>query len=60
MFQNEEVSGVLDFDWTRVDVRIFDIAFAMVYFCAGWQGQDDGKLSLEKVSLFLQRLPELF
>jgi homoserine kinase type II len=60
MFLNEEVSGVFDFGGAKVDVRIFDIAYAIVYFCVGWKGEDDGKPDLEKVALFLKSYQRYF
>ncbi len=54
LFLNQEVVGMLDFDWAKMDVRGFDVAFALVYFCVGWQKKQDGALDLVKVALFLE------
>jgi len=51
-FKNEEVVGLFDFDWSKIDVRIFDLALAIVYFCSTWEGKDDGDLLLDRVDKF--------
>ena len=32
-FQNNAITGLFDFDWSKVDVRCFDVALAIIYFC---------------------------
>jgi homoserine kinase type II len=41
-FLGEEISGLVDFDWAKVDLRSFDVALAVWYFCVSWQGSADG------------------
>ncbi len=53
-FQNNTITGLFDFDWSKVDVRCFDVALAITYFCTIWEGNGDGSLHMEKVSIFLQ------
>jgi homoserine kinase type II len=45
--------GLFDFDWTKLDYRLFDIAIGIVYFCTSWEDADDGELRLEKAEIFL-------
>lgn len=52
-FKDENVVGLFDFDWSKIDVRIFDVALAIVYFCATWEGKEDGDLLLDKMLIFL-------
>ncbi len=52
-FQNGEITGLFDFDWSKVDARCFDVALAVVYFCTTWEGKEDGDLQLNKVATFL-------
>ncbi len=52
-FQNSTITGLFDFDWSKVDLRCFDIALAITYFCVAWEGKQDGNLQLNKVALFL-------
>lgn len=53
-YQNSHVIGVFDFDWSKIDLRLFDLALALVYFSACWEGQAAGSLTLDKYRLFLQ------
>jgi homoserine kinase type II len=46
--------GLFDFDWTKLDYRLFDIAIGIVYFCASWAEEDDGELRLDKAEIFLK------
>lgn len=53
-FQDGEIVGLFDFDWSKVDARCFDVALAMTYFCTAWEGEEDGELQLDKVAVFLK------
>jgi len=53
-YHNSSVVGIFDFDWSKIDLRIFDLGLALVYFCAVWDGQPAGSLDLDKYKLFLQ------
>ena len=59
----EEVVGVFDFDWTKIDLRLFDLCMAVIYFCSSWVGNHDGELDMSRCGIFLQsyqhRLKEL-
>lgn len=48
------VIGVFDFDRACIDLRMFDVALAVIYFCSCWESTKDGKLWLQKAALFLQ------
>ncbi len=52
-YQGSQVVGIFDFDWSKIDLRIFDLALALVYFCASWDGPAAGSLMLDKFELFL-------
>ncbi len=52
-YQGTNVIGVFDFDWSKIDLRLFDLALALVYFGAVWDGPQAGSLDLAKVKLFL-------
>jgi len=52
-FQNSTITGLFDFDWSKVDLRCFDVALAMTYYCVPWEGKQDGYLHLNKVAKFL-------
>ena len=53
-YQGFRVTGVFDFDWSKIDFRLFDLALALVYFCACWNGAAAGSLMLDKFELFLR------
>ncbi len=46
--------GLFDFDWSKLDYRIFDVAEGIVYFCSSWEGHDSGELWLDKAAIFLR------
>ncbi len=53
VFKGEEISGLVDFDWSKVDLRAFDVALAVWYFTTGWEGSHDGELRLDDARTFL-------
>jgi homoserine kinase type II len=57
-YAGDRVIGVFDFDRANLDVRLFDLALAVIYFCSSWEGSTDGNLWLKKSSLFLQGYQE--
>ena len=52
-FQNDRVTGLFDYDWTRIEARCFDVAVAVIHFCTSWGGKQDGHLGLNKATTFL-------
>jgi homoserine kinase type II len=53
-YEGSRVIGVFDFDWAKIDLRLFDVALALVYFCVCWDGPAAGSLMLDKLELFLR------
>jgi homoserine kinase type II len=53
-YQGSRVTGIFDFDWSKIDLRLFDLALALVYFCTCWDGPAAGSLMLDKFELFLR------
>ena len=53
-YKQSAVTGLFDFDWSKIDLRIFDVGLAIVYFCAHWEGRAAGSLDLNNCELFLQ------
>lgn len=45
--------GLFDFDWAKLDYRLFDICFALVYSCSSWEAQTDGRLWFDRFSYYL-------
>ena len=52
-FIGPEISGLVDFDWTKRDLRAFDVGLALWYFCASWEPGSDGALRLDDLKAFL-------
>jgi homoserine kinase type II len=51
---DEEGVGLFDFDWSKLDYRLFDVAQGIVYFCSSWEGADDGEVRLDKAAIFVR------
>jgi homoserine kinase type II len=57
-FEENQVVGIFDFDWSKVDLRLFDVSLALVYFCGSWKDEHDGELRLSKCLLLLNTYQE--
>lgn len=57
-FENGKGVGLFDFDWSKVDYRVFDVALALFYFTAQWRGDNAGCLRLPPFRLFLNGYQE--
>ncbi|MBF0205280.1 MAG: phosphotransferase [Oligoflexia bacterium] len=53
-FKDNQVVGVFDFDWSKIDLRLFDLCLAIVYCCCSWDDRQDGELLLDKCEIFLK------
>jgi len=53
-FINGTVVGLFDFDWSKIDLRLFDVCLALAYNSVTWGGREDGTMHLDKCSIFLQ------
>jgi homoserine kinase type II len=53
-FNGEETVGLFDFDWSKVDARIFDICLGIVYCCGSWDMETDGQLRLDDCRNFMK------
>jgi homoserine kinase type II len=52
-FFKDQVVGLLDFDWSKQDLRCFDFALALWYFFTDWGGRKDGRIRIEDAANFL-------
>jgi homoserine kinase type II len=50
---DEQGVGLFDFDWSKLDYRLFDVAQGIAYFCSSWEGSDDGDVRLDKARIFV-------
>ncbi len=59
-FQGDEIVGLFDFDWSKIDVRAFDVALALFYFCTAWGGDGckNGEFFLPQATVFLNSYQE--
>lgn len=53
-FMDNKAVGIFDFDWAKIDLRLFDVCEALLYFCTSWEEETDGKLLLSKCAIFLR------
>ena len=56
-FRDEKGVGIFDFDWSKIDYRLFDVALGLVYFTSIWNEQAAG-LRPDKFALFLSTYNE--
>jgi homoserine kinase type II len=52
-YHDEKCVGIFDFDWSKIDYRLFDVALGLVYFTSIWDDRKTG-LRAAKFSLFLR------
>lgn len=57
-FENGKGVGLFDFDWSKIDYRVFDVALALFYFTAQWRGKGAGCLRLDPFRVFLRGYQE--
>lgn len=55
---DEQGVGLFDFDWSKLDYRLFDVAQGIVYFCSSWEDHDDGDIRLDKAAIFVRAYQE--
>jgi homoserine kinase type II len=53
-FKHDRAVGLFDFDWSKLDLRLFDVALSLFYFFTGWGASQDGSLRLADVATFLE------
>jgi homoserine kinase type II len=53
VFDGEEICGLVDFDWSKIDLRAFDVALALWYFCTSWGDIQDGEFRIGDARPFL-------
>jgi len=53
-YSHQEVIALFDFDWSKIDLRSFDVALAIWYFFSNWKGAQKGSLRLDESMQFLK------
>lgn len=56
-YRDQKGVGLFDFDWSKVDYRLFDVALALVYFTSIWD-ERKAELREDKFILFLRTYNE--
>ena len=52
-YRNGRAVAVFDFDWSKIDYRLLEVAMALVYFCGQWEGPKAGCFDRERLHRFL-------
>lgn len=55
---DDRVTAVFDFDWAKMDVRLYDVAMACVAMNTSWYYDKNGEVNLENVSESLKAYNE--
>jgi homoserine kinase type II len=53
-FDGERTVGLYDFDWSKVDIRLFDVCLGVVYCCGSWDMVTDGQLRIDDCRSLLE------
>ncbi len=53
-WQGDNCTGIFDFDWSKIEVRLFDICFCLVYCCSSWRPEQDGVIRVADCGYFLE------
>jgi homoserine kinase type II len=59
-FEGEEIVGLFDFDWSKIDLRCFDVALASWYYFTNWYGEQDGTFRMDEFKDFVNHYQESF
>jgi homoserine kinase type II len=54
-FEGAEVVALFDFDWSKIDLRGYDLGLGLWYFFTRWKAPQDGVLRTEEGRKFLNR-----
>lgn len=46
--------GIFDFDWSKLDYRLFDVCFGLIYTVTSWDAQDDGIIFMDRMKYYLE------
>ena len=57
-YSDKGVIGIFDFDWCKEDLRLFDVAITITYFCTSWKNHENGVLFLDKIKVLLEAYQE--
>ncbi len=49
-----KVVALFDFDWAKIDMRLFELAGVILYLATSWQDNNDGEVYLDKLEAFIK------
>jgi homoserine kinase type II len=52
-FEGDQPVALFDFDWSKVDMRVFDVGHACFYFFTNWDQGQDGVLLLDDLEIYI-------
>lgn len=47
------VTGIYDFDWAKMDIRLFEFGLGMVYFFSDWDAMSNGVMDMDSIIEFI-------
>ncbi len=53
-FEGGKAVGIFDFDWSKIDLRMFDIGLGLVYCCSNWIDELDGTMMMDQCEVFMK------
>jgi len=53
-YEDNKAVGIFDFDWSKIDLRLFDLGLGLAYCCSSWKDEQDGTLLLDQSAVFLR------
>lgn len=57
-YLNNKAVGIFDFDWSKIDLRLFELGLGLAYCCSSWVDELDGTLKMEQSQIFLKAYNE--
>ncbi|MDO4548996.1 MAG: phosphotransferase [Clostridia bacterium] len=57
-WKGEKCASIFDLDWSKMDMRLFDVSCAVIYACASWESADNGEIDFERVEYVLSGYDE--
>lgn len=52
------VTGIYDFDWAKMDIRLFEFGLGMVYFFSSWDAASNGVMDMDGIVEFINTYNE--
>jgi homoserine kinase type II len=53
-FEGGRAVGIFDFDWSKIDLRMFDLGLGLAYCCSNWADEMDGTMKMDQCEVFMK------